>query len=141
WSRCQRYRHNLSLVVLDVDHFKQVNDQHGHDGGDIALRALALVLQRGLRQVDAVGRLGGDEFLLILPETPAGGAREVAGRLGQASESLSLTSHRVEPISFTVSLGVAAWPETKAASAAELLQAADEALYRAKAAGRHRVES
>lgn len=139
WSRCQRYKNNLSIVVLDVDHFKQVNDQHGHSGGDSALKALAGVMQRATRQVDTVGRLGGDEFLLILPETGATGALHVANRLGQFSDALHLSTSSAEPLAFTVSLGVAAWPETPATSANELLHAADQALYRAKTSGRHRV--
>jgi diguanylate cyclase (GGDEF)-like protein len=140
WSRSQRYRRSLALVLLDVDHFKQVNDLHGHGTGDSALLALARVIQRATRHVDTVGRLGGDEFLLILPETGASGALEVANRLGRSTDTLSIASQDTGMVSFTTSLGIAVWPETPAASAAQLLLAADQALYRAKAAGRHRVE-
>lgn len=141
WTRCQRYKHDLSLVLIDVDQFKQVNDQHGHGGGDSVLQALARVMANVTRQVDTIGRLGGDEFLLILPETAAGGALAVAARLSRNSDALGLTASAVEPPAFTVSQGVAAWPATLVNSAADLLHAADQALYRAKAGGRHRVEA
>src|SRR5258708_10395016 len=81
WGRCQRYKRPLSLVLLDVDFFKQVNDRHGHHTGDQALIAIGRLIEQSVRQVDTPGRLGGDEFLLILPETPPTGAMEVATRL------------------------------------------------------------
>jgi diguanylate cyclase (GGDEF)-like protein len=87
--------------------------------------------------VDSAGRLGGDEFLLILPETGQAGALEVARRMGLAGQSLLIADHEKRPISVTLSLGVASWPDTPATAAADLLQAADQALYRAKAAGRN----
>jgi diguanylate cyclase (GGDEF)-like protein len=92
-----------------------------------------------VRKVDTAGRLGGDEFLLILPETPQTGAMEVATRLGARGRAISVPSQAPPPTTFTLSLGVASLPEVEAASAAELLQAADRALYRAKAAGRNRA--
>jgi diguanylate cyclase (GGDEF)-like protein len=141
WSRCQRFRHDLSLAVIDVDHFKAINDSHGHSGGDRALAAVAAVLQSSIRQIDSVGRLGGDEFLIILPETAQAGALEVAGRLSRAIDMLRLPGAQPSPITVTVSVGVATWPQTPAISVTHLLHAADEALYRAKAAGRHRVEN
>ena len=139
WGRCQRYKRPLSLVLLDVDFFKLVNDRHGHDAGDQALIAISRLIEQSVRKVDTAGRLGGDEFLLILPETPQTGALEVAGRLGARGRAISVPSQAPPPATFTLSLGVASLPEVEAASAAELLQAADRALYRAKAAGRNRA--
>ena len=141
WGRCQRYKRALSLVLLDVDFFKQVNDRHGHPAGDQALIAIARVIEQSVRKVDAAGRLGGDEFMLILPETSRNGALEVAARLGARGRAIAIATEGTPPPSLTVSLGVASWPDTETASAAELLKAADRALYRAKAAGRNRVGS
>jgi diguanylate cyclase (GGDEF)-like protein len=137
WDRCQRFKHRLGLVVVDVDHFKRVNDNYGHPSGDIALAALGQLIAGAIRRVDSAGRLGGDEFLLILPETGQAGALEVARRMGLAGQSLLIADHEKRPISVTLSLGVASWPDTPATAAADLLQAADQALYRAKAAGRN----
>ena len=139
WSRCQRYKRPLSLVLLDLDFLKQVNVRHGHPTGDQALAAIARATEQSVRKVDTAGRLGGDEFMLILPETPQGGAMEVAGRLGARCRGLVIPSEVAPAPSLTVSLGVAGWPETEAASSAELMKAADRALYRAKAAGRNRA--
>ncbi len=140
WSRSQRYKRPLSLVLLDLDFLKQVNDRHGHPTGDLALVAIARAISLSVRNVDTTGRLGGDEFMLILPETPQGGALEVAGRLSARCRSIVIPSELTPPPALTVSLGVANWPEAEAASVAELLKAADRALYRAKAAGRNRAE-
>jgi two-component system cell cycle response regulator len=139
WGRCQRYKRPLSLVLLDVDFFKQVNDRYGHGTGDEALTSIARLIEQAVRRVDTVGRLGGDEFLLILPETPQSGALEVAGRLGVRGRSMEIRADTVPPPTCTFSLGVASWPEVEASGAAGLLQAADQALYRAKAAGRNRT--
>jgi two-component system cell cycle response regulator len=140
WSRCQRFTHDLSLMVLDIDHFKQINDSHGHSSGDRVLQLLAQVLQRSIRQIDSVGRLGGDEFLLILPETGPEGALEVADRLSKAIDLVTLPTPMVTPVHFSVSVGIATWPQSAASSVTQLLHHADQALYRAKAGGRHRVE-
>ena len=141
WDRCQRFKHRLGLVVVDVDHFKEVNDSYGHHSGDRALMALAKLIQGAIRRVDSAGRLGGDEFLLILPETSQVGALEVARRMGQAGHLLLLGDDTQQSIAVTLSLGVASWPDTPATAAADLLRAADEALYRAKTAGRNRIST
>ena len=140
WRRCQRYKRPLSLVMLDLDFLKQVNDRHGHPTGDLALTAIAREIERSVRSVDTAGRLGGDEFMLVLPETPQSGALEVAGRLGARCRAIGIASEVTPPPSLTVSLGVASWPEAEATNVAELMKAADRALYRAKAAGRNRTE-
>jgi two-component system cell cycle response regulator len=139
WRRCQRYKRPLSLVLLDVDFFKQVNDRYGHATGDDALSLIARLIEDAVRRVDTVGRLGGDEFLLILPETAQAGAMEVASRVGLRGRDMTIPSGMVPPPTCTFSLGVVSWPETQAGDVSELLRAADQALYRAKASGRNRV--
>ena len=139
WTRCQRYKRPLSLVLVDVDFFKQVNDSYGHSTGDDTLRLIARRIDQAVRRVDSVGRLGGDEFLLVLPETGQHGAMEVANRVSVRGGGLAIPSDAMPPPTCTFSLGVASWPETQAGDAAELMRAADRALYRAKTAGRNQV--
>src|SRR6266850_1541390 len=135
----QRYRRPLSLVLLDVDHFKKVNDTHGHPAGDAVLRGVAAVARAQARETDLVARYGGEELAVVLPETDAAGARTIAERLRAAVEG---TSHVTEQGSLrvTVSVGVATWPGG-GQNPDELLTTADRALYRAKQTGRNRVES
>ena len=153
WERCQRYRPSLALISLDIDFFKQVNDRYGHPTGDRAIQAVADLIRRSFRNPDRagrigedrsgqpgeqlLGRLGGDEFLIMLPETSQMGALIAAERLRQASEALCIHTETGAPLALTLSLGVASWPETEAATLDDLLQAVDQALYRAKAAGRN----
>ena len=139
WTRCQRYKRPLSLVLVDVDFFKQVNDSYGHSTGDDTLRLIARRIDQAVRRVDSVGRLGGDEFLLVLPETGQHGAMEVANRVSVRGGGLAIPSDAMPPPTCTFSLGVASWPETQAGDAAELMRAADRALYRAKTAGRNQA--
>ena len=125
----------LALMMLDVDHFKKINDTVGHAGGDAALRRLAQIMQESLRPTDTVGRLGGEEFAILLPETGAEDAVNLADRLRKEIER-----DRSEGVpSFTVSIGVAA-AVTKDATTERLLADADEALYLAKNGGRNRVK-
>jgi diguanylate cyclase (GGDEF)-like protein len=139
--RSHRHGHPLSCVLFDLDHFKRVNDKHGHAAGDATLRAVAAEAQRCCRQSDVLGRYGGEEFLLVLPETDQAGAHAIAERLRSALQAL-----RVEfggfALGVTASFGVATlWPEGGTPVQPEyLVRRADEALYRAKAAGRNRVE-
>jgi two-component system cell cycle response regulator len=139
WERSQRYQHNLSLVSVDLDGLKQINDQYGHSLGDQALRAIGGLLRGAIRGMDVAGRLSGDEFLILLPETDQPSALEVARRLLAVSQSLHVTNERGEPVPLTMSLGVATWPAAPVAEASELLRVSDEALYRAKLSGRNRV--
>lgn len=136
-EQARRYGRPLSLVTFDVDHFKKINDTYGHAAGDEVLRqvaALATIAQRGS---DVAGRLGGEEFAVLLPETTAAEATVFAERLREAMTELRV-AHEGAEIRFTCSFGVAEVEETTA-KLDELLGAADEALYRAKAAGRNRV--
>lgn len=133
-ARSRRYGHTFCLLLLDVDDFKGVNDTHGHETGDEALRMIAGVLQTGTRGIDTAARLGGDEFAVLLPETAFERGFEVAERLRVAINSLQVPSvGRV-----TSSCGIAEFP-SGAADERELYAAADQALYEAKRQGRDRV--
>ncbi len=133
-ARSQRYEHRFCLLLVDLDDFKTVNDTHGHDAGDEALRALANVLQSGTRGIDTAARIGGDEMAVLMPETDFARGLEAAERLHSAVELLQI------PIvgSVTASFGIAEFP-TCARDERELFAAADQALYEAKRQGRNRV--
>lgn len=135
----QRYSRPLSLLLLDIDHFKKVNDTHGHPAGDAVLRGVASVAQKQARETDIVARYGGEEMALILPETDARGAHAIAERLRKAVGAAGYPTERGN-LHVTVSVGVATWPGSGEAAEA-LLEAADRALYRAKQAGRNRVSA
>jgi diguanylate cyclase (GGDEF)-like protein len=121
-----------TLVVIDIDHFKQVNDRHGHLLGDQALRAVAEVIANGVRQGDVAVRYGGDEFLLVLPSTPLTGAFEVAERIRVAAAQLAL------PFALTLSIGLAAG-DPAVDQPEQVFERADQALYRAKSSGRNKL--
>ncbi len=131
-DRAERFGAPLALLMADLDNLKEINDRFGHAGGDEALKTFARTLRDGIRKIDLAARLGGDEFALLLPQTDAEAAREVAERLREA-----LVSDVNLPQRFTVSFGVSCYPE--AASGEELLTSADISLYRAKKAGRNQV--
>ncbi|MGZ4650967.1 MAG: diguanylate cyclase, partial [Kineosporiaceae bacterium] len=135
-ERATRFNRPLSVVMLDLDHFKAVNDSHGHAFGDAVLRELARRLQDCLREVDTVARYGGEEFTIVLPETGSEGAVAVAARIVQAVRSRPFTVGGAGA-DVTVSAGVAAFPD-HGRTASEILRAADAALYVAKTAGRDR---
>ena len=137
-ERAQRYARPLSLVLLDLDNFKKVNDTHGHAAGDDVLRAAAEVLRSVCRDLDLAARLGGEELALLLPETDAAGAGTVAERVRKRMEATSHLSAVGGTFSVTASIGVASL-SMGTDSGEVLLQTADEALYRAKKGGRNRV--
>ncbi len=126
----------LAAVLLDLDHFKQINDLHGHDQGDRALAAVGQILTSTLRASDFAARYGGEEFLLLLPDTDRETARNIAEKLRLAIAATESTDHW----SLTASFGVAAFPED-ALDSEQLIRKADRALYAAKAGGRNRVET
>ncbi|RMF16220.1 MAG: diguanylate cyclase [Gammaproteobacteria bacterium] len=133
--------HALSIIILDIDHFKRINDSHGHVVGDKVLRFIASVLRRQTKGKDTVARYGGEEFVVVLPETPLEGARAVAENIRQriAGQLLhdSVEDRRIGHV--TISAGVATYIYGE--SADDLIHRADSALYQAKQNGRNRVES
>ncbi|MES0362697.1 MAG: diguanylate cyclase [Desulfobacteria bacterium] len=137
--RAKRYHENLSCVLFDIDFFKKFNDTYGHQTGDIVLKALASVVQRATRESDLSARYGGEEFALILYHTDGPAAYEAAERLRKMVES-----HEVQDngnvLRVTISIGVATFPHERVHDAKELVDYADQALYKAKDNGRNRVE-
>jgi diguanylate cyclase len=131
-ERTERYGRPLSVVIADLDGFKAINDMHGHAAGDTALVSIASAVRAGLRSADLVGRIGGDEFAILLPETPTVDARQLVERLQLAIEGVAT------PEQLTLSFGLSTWhgPED---SPSELLRRADTALYEAKQHGRDRL--
>lgn len=128
-SRARRYDHRLTLVMLDIDHFKQFNDAHGHRAGDEVLRRLAILIQRELREPDMFFRVGGEEFAILLPETDVTGAAALVERLRNRIM-------RDGSLPITLSFGLAEFP-THAEGPEPLIEAADQALYASKQAGRN----
>lgn len=138
-ARCEREGQPLAFVALDLDHFKRINDQHGHGTGDAVLRAFVATVKPRLRSGDVVGRLGGEEFGLVLPNTDAAGAAHVAETVRQAIEQARVGGAEGQPVAVTVSAGVAVAEPGQQVSGEQLYREADRALYRAKALGRNRV--
>ena len=139
FERARRYHRSLTLLSVDVDRFKHINDTYGHPSGDRALEAIADAIRAATRRVDLSGRLGGDEFLVVLPETDQENALIVAERLRESCARLVLKADDGTPFHLSISLGIASLPETNADFVAELLGAVDQALYRAKNSGRNRI--
>jgi diguanylate cyclase (GGDEF)-like protein len=139
-ERCRRYGHRSALLMVDIDHFKRVNDRYGHPAGDRVLAELSRRLGRTVRAVDSVSRYGGEEFAIILPETPLEEAVRVAERLRQAVSSQPIAVVDGETVTVTVSIG-AAVTVVQPVCADVLIEEADRALYAAKTGGRDRVSS
>jgi diguanylate cyclase (GGDEF)-like protein len=140
-ARASRQHTPLALLMVDIDHFKRVNDHYGHLAGDHVLRHIVGVLRQRLRASDVLGRYGGEEFMVLLPGTDLHGAAQLAEQLRQAVQAAPC-EWQGQRIAFTVSIGVAASADTPAdpsRTSEALLQAADQALYRAKDDGRNRV--
>jgi diguanylate cyclase (GGDEF)-like protein len=141
WQRTQRARQPLALLMLDVDHFKKYNDMYGHQAGDECLRLIARELHRVTqRPGDVAARYGGEEFVVVLPNTDEDGAHEVARRIVDAVQTLSLAHlHNVPALVVTVSVGVSCIVPNSTATSDALISSADFALYRAKETGRNRA--
>jgi diguanylate cyclase (GGDEF)-like protein len=135
-ARAHRHRRELSLLMLDIDHFKRVNDDHGHLVGDAVLTRLAASLQQRLRPSDKLGRYGGEEFCAILPETPLSGAAGMAESLRAMIKEQRIVVDN-QAVAVTVSIGAAGLQANM--KCADLYRAADQMLYRAKSLGRDRV--
>jgi two-component system, cell cycle response regulator len=133
-----RLHEPISCVMCDIDHFKKVNDTYGHAAGDEVLKQFAEILKQEAREIDKVGRYGGEEFLLLLPGTMLDSAVTFAERVRQRVEANTF-SFEGGTLNRTVSLGVASWPHPKITGREEMLKAADDALYVAKEMGRNRV--
>jgi len=138
-ARATRYKDSLSIILLDVDHFKQINDHRGHAAGDAVLAGLGRMLAERVRSCDLVARWGGEEFVVALPSTPLDGATRLAERLREALEGHVILDTRGERVPVTASFGVS---ELEAGESLEhLVDRADRAMYAAKSAGRNRVHS
>ena len=135
WEACRRRGTSLAVVISDLDHFKAVNDNHGHAAGDEVLRQSAARLGRVVRSSDLVARYGGEEFVVVAPDCDLHAAVKLAERFRTAIAELGIVEHG-EPIPVTTSVGVAATSDLDRIRPAELLKRADEALYRAKDSGR-----
>ena len=131
-----RYEKHLSIMIFDLDHFKQVNDTYGHDGGDQVLRVVADIVRQVLRNTDIVGRIGGEEFAAVMPETDLSVAEKVAERLRTGLMAAEIQT-QTATIGITISLGLTQVSDTNI-TLAELMKRADDALYQAKRSGRNR---
>ena len=139
WQRAQRHQQPLSLLMVDVDNFKQYNDRHGHQGGDLCLRKVAGAVASEMRATDLVARYGGEEFAVVLPNESLKGAAIVAERIRQRVERLQLPRQRGGGACVTVSIGAATALPGAGTELAQLIHTADCALYRAKHLGRNRI--
>jgi diguanylate cyclase (GGDEF)-like protein len=138
FSRSTRHGVPLSVIMLDIDRFKAVNDTYGHDAGDAVLRSVASILEANVRSGDIACRYGGEEFLIVAPGMGLNDARKVTDRLRRTVETRAI-EWRDQVLHVTVSAGVATWPVTRPSVPEELVTAADNALYHAKESGRDRV--
>lgn len=139
WQRALRYGGPVSLVMFDIDHFKRINDTFGHQIGDSAIRKVATVLAELSRDVDICGRYGGEEFVVIMPDTNREGALAFCERLRQHIAATTIEVPGGEPVRFTISLGAAEF-DTQYESSLQWLQRADQMLYRAKENGRNQTQ-
>jgi diguanylate cyclase (GGDEF)-like protein len=139
-ARARRYGRPISIAVLDIDYFKQFNDRHGHGGGDTALELVASTLRSRVRATDFVGRMGGEEFVVALPETGSSAAVALVEGLRKAvAETMVVMPGNRAPASVTISAGVASWPE-HGEEITRLMERADDRMYEAKLDGRNRVK-
>ena len=137
-SRAKRYKKDISLLMIDIDHFKRINDNYGHTTGDKGLIALSNLFADTLRDIDIMARYGGEEFVILLPETSKSAALTVAERLRRDVEQMIIETDPAA-FSFTISIGISSFIPVDAASIDTLLDEADKALYASKQMGRNRV--
>jgi len=136
-KRSRLHKSSLAFLMIDADHFKMVNDQHGHLTGDAVLKEIAHIIQEGVREIDIVGRFGGEEFCVVLPDTDLEGSCVVAERIRKAAQDTVIKAYD-NALHMTLSIGVAVYP-SDGKLLEELMDKADWALYRAKSQGRNRV--
>lgn len=139
FDRAKRYASEFTIMVFDLDYFKKINDQHGHQAGDSVLKEVAVIIKDALRTTDFVGRYGGEEFIVVMPETSVKEGVVLAKRLCELVASTTIAVGAGERLDVTISGGVANYP-THANSWEELISAADNAMYQAKAQGRNQVQ-
>jgi len=138
FERVGRYQEWLSVLMVDIDHFKRINDEHGHPTGDIILRDVARIMRETLRTVDSIGRYGGEEFIAILPHTSYDESKRTGERVRKAVDDHTFRSGE-KKIKGTISIGVSSYPAEGVDTPNGLIREADKALYRAKETGRNRV--
>lgn len=136
-ERSKRYDHELSLVLLDIDRFKLINDTHGHVVGDEVLQEIGRILDNKVREVDIAGRYGGEEFVLLTPEIGTEGAKILANRIRESLQEMSFTGKDDDEFTVTLSAGISTFEQGDTAT--NLINRADEALYEAKESGRNKV--
>jgi len=137
--RAKRYGLSMSCMMIDMDHFKIINDKFGHQRGDQVLKRVAGMIKNSVRKVDIVGRYGGDEFLLILPETRAKNARYAANRIQRIFTEKLFKYQRIISFHISLSIGITGYPAPKVKDSKDLIALADRAMYTAKKAGRNRI--
>ena len=135
--RSMRHKSNLTLLMLDLDHFKETNDTFGHLVGDAVLKEVAVILKSNLREIDIIGRYGGEEFAIVLAGTGKEEAHQAAERIRESIEATVFKAYD-EVVSTTVSIGVSVFPD-KGVDVESLIEASDRALYKAKETGRNKV--
>ena len=140
-AQTQRNATPLTLMMIDIDHFKAINDNYGHQSGDAVLRTMSNCISDRLRMQDLAGRIGGEEFLVILPDTDLQGAKALAEHLRQSVEAADFVTDKGQPLQVTVSIGLHSLRTESDSTINSLISNADQAMYRAKQMGRNRVES
>ncbi|RME30001.1 MAG: GGDEF domain-containing protein, partial [Candidatus Zixiibacteriota bacterium] len=133
-----RYNLPLSIIMVDIDWFKKLNDSYGHETGNLVLKRLSATIKQCIRDVDIFARYGGEEFVVILPQTPAAEARHIAERIREQVEAMVIDAGSLGKLRITVSVGVSSFPEN-GKSQEDLLTVADQALYQAKGSGKNAV--
>lgn len=139
FKRASRYQSPLSCLMIDIDHFKSVNDAFGHQCGDIVLKEIAQLIQANIREVDTAARWGGEEFIVLSPNTEKGNVRQVAERIVKSVSLHTFTG--LGQLQITVSVGISGLPDPFIDSEEKMVHAADLAMYEAKKKGRNRIET
>jgi two-component system cell cycle response regulator len=140
WRQAKRRNSTLALLMIDIDHFKDINDSHGHAAGDVVLAEIGEIMRKTARETDTVARVGGDEFVVMLPDTAWQGAMTFAERLRRnVDEHKFAEEGKVAMRAITISVGVALAKGSDPVTEEDLMQTADRSLYKAKSGGRNRI--